>query len=42
MLMKKRTMFGVLKYLPKIAIFALGAATAVAVQAIINVRVKLH
>lgn len=42
MLMKKRTMFGILKYLPKVAIFALGAATAIAVQAIVSVSVKSH
>lgn len=37
MLMKKRTIFGALKYLPQVAIFALGAATAIAVQAIVSV-----
>jgi len=37
MLMKKRTFFKIFKYLPKVALFALGAASALAVQAIVRV-----
>ncbi|XP_059471477.1 aldehyde dehydrogenase family 3 member B1-like isoform X2 [Neocloeon triangulifer] len=36
MLMKKRTFFGVFKYLPKVALFALGAASVLAVQAVVR------